>query len=243
MTLQVLRINVPGRATQLDFRFFDASRAHINGILTGTTYPVVPEVGTVSTVLDIGANVGATSVMFVTRYPTAVIHAFEPGNVPHALLVENVRPFPNVAVYPVGLHDTDRDARLYRSRWDPMSASIGTSAENTDACDDVSIRRASTMLESLGVTSAEVIKIDTEGCEYAILNDLGRIRRESKLIYLEFHSEADRRQIDALVEPTHILASAVVRHPHRGELCYVSRNTDFVRRMNALAISIRETSG
>ncbi len=44
------------------------------------------------------------------------------------------------------------------------------------------------------------------------------------MIYLEYHSETDRRRIDALLEPTHLLQGGVAHHPHRGEFCYVARS-------------------
>jgi hypothetical protein len=40
-------------------------------------------------------------------------------------------------------------------------------------------------------------------------------------VYLEYHDEADRREIDRLLEPTHILFRGLIHTAHRGELCYV----------------------
>jgi len=57
-----------------------------NDIFAGITYPIVPSVSGVTTVVDIGANVGAASVYFAMAYPDAKIYAFEPGSIPLLLL-------------------------------------------------------------------------------------------------------------------------------------------------------------
>lgn len=230
------QLSFPGVAVPLQFQYFEASQAHIAGILNGTTYPPIPDIGPVQTILDIGGNVGAASVALAARYPSANVHAFEPGPEPRALLSANVAALGRVRVHPFGLHDHDGSVRLYKSRWDPMSASIEASAENTEAFDEIELRRASAVLDAAGIAGAEILKIDTEGCELPIMRDLGNRLVAARLIYLEYHSEDDRLAIDQLLKGSHILTQALVRQPHRGDLCYVARDTDFARRMAAMAI-------
>jgi FkbM family methyltransferase len=230
------RLSFPGLAAPLDFQYFEASQAHIAGILNGTTYPAIPDIGSVHTILDIGGNVGAASVAFAARYHNATVHAFEPGPEPRALLAANAGAIGRIRIYPFGLHDHDGSVRLYKSRWDPMSASIEASEENTQAFDEVQLRRGSDVLSAAGIGEAEIVKIDTEGCELPIMHDLSHVLTATRVIYLEYHSENDRLAIDQLLKGSHILSHAMVRQPHRGDLCYVSRDTDFARRMAAMAI-------
>jgi len=230
------QLSFPGVAAPLDFQYFEASQAHIAGILNGTTYPLIPDIGSVHTILDIGGNVGAASVAMAARYPNATVHAFEPGPEPRSLLVANVAAIGRIRIHPFGLHDHDGSVKLFKSRWDPMSASIEASAENTDAFDEIELRRASEVLDAAGIAEAEIVKIDTEGCELPIMRDLGSRLDTARVIYLEYHSEDDRLAIDQLLKGSHILANALVRQPHRGDLCYVSRSTDFAKRMAGLAI-------
>ncbi len=61
-----------------------------NDIFAGITYPNVPFVSGVKTVLDIGANVGAASVYLSMSYPAARVYAFEPGSDALSLLQKNV---------------------------------------------------------------------------------------------------------------------------------------------------------
>lgn len=234
--LRTCHLSFPGRSGPLAFDYFEASAGHISAILNGTTYPEITDVGEVRTIVDIGANVGAASIMFAARHPQATIHACEPGPQPRAVLDRNVATLDRVRVHAFGLHDHDATVPLYRSRWDPMSASIGASAENQEEFDDIRLRNAATWMEEQAIGPVDVLKIDTEGCELPILRCLADRATQAKLIYLEYHSDDDRRRIDAWLEPTHVLASAKAVQPHRGDVCYVSRQTDYARRLAHLAI-------
>jgi FkbM family methyltransferase len=231
-----LNLTVPARAEPVPFLYFPASRQHILGILEGRTYPPLPDVGPVATIVDIGANVGAASVMFATRHPGAAVHAFEPGPGPLELLRQNAAHFPSITVHSFGLGIEDTEQRLYRSSWDPMSASVLPSAENTGLFDVIPVRRTRAALGSTGITSIDVLKIDTEGCEVPILCELEALLPSVKCVYLEFHSDRDRLRLDERLARTHVLAHAAVRHPHRGDVCYVHRETVYARRHALLAI-------
>lgn len=234
-----IHLNYPTRAEPVPFHYFPASRQHVLDILQGRTYPIVPDIGPVATIVDIGANVGSASLMFAGFYPQAEIHAFEPGPAALALLRRNVAGFANIRVHAHGLDAKAGQLRLYRSQWDPMSASVLASAENTSAFDLVEIRQAASALSDCGIGRIDVLKIDTEGCEVPILADLSRLVAATKVIYLEYHSERDRLAIDQQLSATHLLARAAIRHPHRGDLCYVHRDTDFARGYEALVIEAR----
>lgn len=232
-----LQLNLTNLGLSIPFTFFQNSHGHIVRILNGETYPPIPNIGSVSTILDIGANVGAAAVMLAVRYPQAVIHSFEPGPDAGALLARNVAALANVKIHPFGLADHDEECRLYRSTWDPMSASVFASAENTTDFDVIHLRRASDALEEVGISFVDILKIDTEGCELPVLTNLGSLTANARVIYLEYHSDIDRRKIDSLFEPTHILAHASARQPHRGDVCYVHRDTEYSRMLATLAIN------
>ena len=68
---------------------------------------------------------------------------------------------------------------------------------------------------------AHIVKIDTEGSEMDILERLGSFDHD--VILLEYHSEANRRKIDALLGDF-FLVGGEVRHFHRGTLKYMHRH-------------------
>ena len=225
---ETLSITVPGRAAALPFRFYTASRQHVVGILQGSTYPIVPQIGSVNTIVDVGANVGSASVMLALRYPNAQVHALEPAPAALELLDENTSGLPRIHVHRHGLHDHTGSLQLYRSQWDPMSGSVLESAENTTAYDEVGFMSATEWLHQQQIDGIDILKIDTEGCELPILQALAEQATNARVVYLEYHSEADRRSIDALLGDSHILASSTAHHPHRGDVCYVHRKTAYV---------------
>jgi len=232
----VLQLNAPHLGITIPFTYFQNSHEHIVRILKGDTYPLVEGLGTVTSIVDIGANVGAATVMLALRYPDAVVHSFEPGPTPYELLSRNAAAIPRVQLHPYGLADSDRECKLYRSTWDPMSASVLSSAENTGDFDTIRLRKASQALREEAISSIDILKVDTEGCEVPVLADLAELAKAARVIYLEYHSDADRRRIDAMLEPSHVLAHAAARQPHRGDVCYVHRSTPYATAMAALAI-------
>ncbi len=70
----------------------------------------------------------------------------------------------------------------------------------------------------------DILKLDTEGCELPILTRTRSFLEKTRIVYIEFHSEGDRRDIDDLLFGSHILWRAAISSPHRGFLTYVLRS-------------------
>ncbi len=193
--------------------------------LTGREYPILDLPGFVPrTIVDAGASVGGTALHFHKHYPTARILCFEPAAENFALLRENVAPFPNIEPIAAGLSDADAELRLYHGREQSAQHSLFSSGMvREDESELVRIERASTAFASRGVSSLDLIKIDTEGCEVPILRDLLREHRPG-VIYFEVHSESDRLEIDRILAPTHLLARGRITKPHRGQLAYARKD-------------------
>jgi FkbM family methyltransferase len=191
-------------------------------ILEGKTYPAITFVKDVETIADIGANVGAASVCFALRNPAAKVYSFEPYPDTCRLLRRNVASLPNIRVFECGLFDRDCHTSLFLSREDSVTNSIGTSYLNGKQSVAITLWNAADFFRRESIDHIDILKIDTEGCELPILHSLSGMLKRIKVIYLEYHDEADRLAIDNLLRSSHILTAANLRHPHRGELCYVS---------------------
>jgi hypothetical protein len=74
------------------------------------------------------------------------------------------------------------------------------------------------------VGPGSLLKIDTEGSELEILTNLSPFFEHMSLIYLEYHSERDRREIDALLAPTHSLLFSNALQLHRGNVTYMANH-------------------
>lgn len=190
--------------------------------LTGKAYPDPPLAGEVRVIVDAGANVGAASVLFAERYPTARILSFEPAAATFDLLRQNARPYPTIMPFPVGLFSRAGQERLYKGTTDGATASITHNAMTSEDYEMIELVEADPFLRAQGVDRIDILKVDTEGCELPILDSLRGWLPHVQVLYLEYHSEQDRRAIDRMVEDTHVLCRASTSLPHRGELCYVN---------------------
>jgi FkbM family methyltransferase len=191
-------------------------------ILSGKTYPHVYFVSGVRTVVDIGANIGASAVFFAMLYPQARVFAFEPARVPYSLLAQNVAPLSNVTAFPYGLYSHDKTVPLYAGLTDCVESSLSQN-RRTGLPETIELRSAEHVMKDRGVESIDILKIDTEGCEPHILRSLQRYLPDVKLLYVEYHSDRDRRLIDSLVADTHHLWRGHADLLHRGEFCYLNQ--------------------
>ncbi len=195
-----------------------------NDIFAGITYPNVPFVSGVKTILDIGANVGAASVYFATAYPEAHVYAFEPGSDALPLLQKNTERLRNISVMPFGLHASDQVKLLFHGKNDSVESSVCPSTRTRAEAEQIRLVGAAQFLAAQGIESVDIVKLDTEGCEVSILQSLsGRYLPRVKVVYVEYHSEGDRRMIDALLADTHVLWRGQVKFAYRGEFCYLKR--------------------
>ncbi len=207
------------------FECFDnwLSRWTCDQILAGQTYPQLPAIGDVRTVVDVGANCGAATVYFAKCYPTAVVHALEPAAAAFAMLGRNTRLLPNVRLHNIGLQATDERVPLYAGAVDAITASIyQREGKNTAESEMVDLRASGRWLAEEGISQIDVLKIDAEGCELAILEHLVDVLPTVKVLYVEYDTTSARRRIDMLLEPTHELCSAMM-FLDQGEMIYVSR--------------------
>ena len=125
--------------------------------------------------IDVGANIGCCAVHLANRYPKAKkILAFEPAPENVEMLRKNTAPYGNVTVVPVALDGEEGEMALH-----PPTTNrdfVGFSRHSFRVREEVSVsipvRRLDLVLKEHGLTQPDVIKVDAEGCEVAILNTL-----------------------------------------------------------------------
>lgn len=224
-------------------RTFYYHNSHLGGavvqaVLSGSSYPIIQFITNVRTIVDVGANVGAATLYFAAQYPQARVLAFEPFPSSYELLVRNLAAFPNVTAMNFGLFDQNKQVPLYLGVQDPVTNSIALGAEVAqDAFVTVTLREAKAVLAEHGIERIDILKLDTEGSELPILRSISSLMAKVSVLYIEFHHEADRLEIDQMLKRTHMLVMGKITTPHRGELCYVLREL-IPPSLNALAISL-----
>jgi FkbM family methyltransferase len=193
-------------------------------ILAGKTYPEVPFVSGINTILDIGANIGAASVWLATTYPKAAVYALEPGSKQFGLLKQNAGTLANIRAFPFGLFSKGKTVPLYKGRKDSVESSVFSTGRTSEESETIELQAAQDFLKEQAIEQIDILKLDTEGCEVPILRSLQEQLPAVKLIYVEYHSDRDRRLIDALLAESHVLWRAHSALVHRGEFCYLRRD-------------------
>lgn len=188
-------------------------------VINGYSYPFLTEFAPPAVVVDIGGHAGEYSAMAALNWPLANVVCFEPNPQLMECLTINAATFGfNVipaAVSP--LNNPTDNSWLRVSEMGSVMNSMLVQGEQTGEV--IQVKQVSN--ELVNSFAPEVIKIDTEGMEYDILNalELDGVR----LIYLEFHSEHDRLRLDKLLMPTHKLAWGRIQGENLGELMYIRR--------------------
>jgi len=240
-----MRFTVPfDNGEQVEFECADnpVSRRVCEDILRGKTYPYLSFLGSVDTVLDVGANCGATTVYFALHYPKARVHAFEPGSIARAIAERNTANLENVRVHPIALYSCDMRTPLYFAEGDLGMASIHKREINAAGSELVDVRDARSWAFENSIDHIDVLKVDVEGVEVEVLLSLGDLLPAVKVIYVEYDSRRARRVIAGLLEGTHEIFSASLLLD-QGEIVYVRRDladlpaaTEDLRRMLGEAI-------
>ena len=195
---------------------------HIGNILAGRDYPLLDADYEPDCIVDIGANVGAAALYFASAYPWARFFCYEPSPSTFGYLERNVAAIPSVQTFNCGLGSAAAEAKLYLGSSQCLQNSTVRSPEVTERFETVRVERASAALAPL-VGGRCILKIDTEGCEVPILEDARELLPRFDVIYLEYHSERDRRAIDAILAPAFALWRSRADMMHRGNLVYVSQ--------------------
>jgi len=171
--------------------------------------------------VDVGAHCGAFALFARLALGAAAVHCFEPYP-PHVeLLRRNVGGLTGVRVHPFALGRADGDRELFL---DPRSgaghSTVSGIVPEPAGSVPVPARDAAAVWDELGLVEVDVLKVDVEGVEGDVLASLGPRLARARVVLVEYHTGALRRQVDALL-PGHDLFGAVVHSPQVGTLKYV----------------------
>lgn len=132
-----------------------------------------------SLVIDCGANVGDISALFLGT--GAIVIAFEPDPVAHAILVDRFRGTPRFTLYRKAVSDHDGVASFYfhkdregaDAREFTVSSTLVAEKRNVNAGQsmEVELTDLSAFVSSLG-RKVDVLKLDVEGAEIDILKKM-----------------------------------------------------------------------
>ncbi len=156
-------------------------------------------------IFDIGANIGAASLLFANSYPNALVFAFEPEAENFEVLVDNTKTYQNIKCFNFAVGAESCRRTLYTS--DDINNlggysfhKEGITPESKQEVHAVSINE---FMDRERINKIDLLKVDTEGCEPEIICALKS--RLPPLIMGEMHgTPADFSMFD-LLSSTHDL--------------------------------------
>lgn len=159
-------------------------------------------------IFDVGANIGMTSLYFAECYPDARIFAFEPLPQNLDLLRANLKSLGDRAtIIPCGL-GAEEGVFEYHPSNDPTNFGGGT-FHNT-GCDksqsiELPVKTAASICEEHNIDQIDLLKLDAEGAEYAVLQGLpDGILSNTAVVIGELHGVHDF-EVLSLLDQTHHL--------------------------------------
>ncbi len=125
------------------------------------------------TLFDIGANTGLYSIIAASVYPEKRIYAFEPIQEILKILNRNIslNKINNIKVIPQALAENEGIGKIYIPEMGgniPTSASLLKDFRPSTKEIDLRTTTLDAFIQSHGITSVDLIKIDTEGTEHKI---------------------------------------------------------------------------
>jgi FkbM family methyltransferase len=132
-------------------------------------------------IVDIGGNIGITSLWLNRKFPNAKIYCFEPMQDNFAILQKNITGIANIQAFNFGLGNTNAELDVFSNvdannrggfsiyQRENDTDNLGT---KTASVGKIQIRKAGEVLADLGIKKVDLLKIDTEGAEYDILTSI-----------------------------------------------------------------------
>ncbi len=146
-----------------------------------------------TSILDLGANIGAFCLHYAAKWPAAKISAYEPVPENCRALIGNLKEkfeVGGIAIFQAGVRAAAGSQEIFKGE-NFVTHSFHQRGRQTSEKIPVVVHAAGT------IPSHEMVKIDTEGCEVEILENLDLSR--TRAVVVEYHSVKDRQIISAIL--------------------------------------------
>jgi FkbM family methyltransferase len=138
-----------------------------------------------ATIVDLGANIGASAAYFALRYPTARIFAVEPEPSNFEILSKNAKLFPQVV--PIHAAVWNREGRVeVRNTGEGHWSMRATEADTPDR-GPIRATTLQTLMQEYRIMDIDLLKVDVEGAECEIFQDASAWIDRVAVICTELH--------------------------------------------------------
>ena len=138
----------------------------------------------IKTLMDVGANVGQTSLEFYGCFPEATIHAFEPVQATYAKLKENTRHIKTVKTHRLAVGAASGVAKIWLQENNQTNSLNAALNVETQSCENVEVTTLDEFAERNGIQQIDILKTDTENFDLAVIEGASRLLRERRVSFI-----------------------------------------------------------
>ena len=197
-------------------------------VLAGGSYnfQLLDLVGNRPVIVDCGANIGSFSLACKTLKPDCRIIAVEPDRGSYDALKTNLARFDSTTLVQAALTDKNGTVNLNSGENDGVANSIFAGKMVSESSSTVESKATAEFLGEVKRQNQviDVLKMDTEGGEWFLLDVPTTLLAEIGVIYMEYHSANFLPRLIEKLDATHVVYEAKIRFPHRGEIAWVRRD-------------------
>lgn len=198
-----LALHMKGQRAAFRFRPGTSDKEVIEHIFIAGEYDWLPR-HSPKTILDLGANIGATARYFLENIAGSRVIALEPDEGNHELLAANLAPFGDRAqAQHAAVWSRDTQVKVVRGEFlDGSEWTYQAKEHPDDSLPSVPAKSVPTIMEEAGLDTVDLLKIDIEGGELELFgNGSTEWLRRVKNISIELHGDDCEAAFFRAMEP------------------------------------------
>jgi FkbM family methyltransferase len=142
------------------------------------------------TIIDVGANRGEVTQLFLRHFPNAVIHAFEPVELTFMALHESLGREPRVTLHQMAAADVNGTAIMRTFAHSGLNTMVHQLQDGLRAKqigeEKIETCRLDLIMDKFGIKKVDLLKIDVEGFERSVLLGCRDYLRPEVIRYIFF---------------------------------------------------------
>ncbi len=205
----------------------------IESVLSGRDYPLslLPANYPIQTIVDVGANIGDTALYFHAYHPDASIFCFEPSKINFHYLTLNTSAIPQIERFRCALSNREGELPLYYPQTHHLAAlSLHSNFNAVQQSELVQVKKISSEIQRLGLREISILKLDCEGSETEIAEDLLLHCTDCIIgcVFVEYH-DAYRQTIIETLFSHEFTPHPIQSSNHQGTILFINKAIDAMK--------------